>query len=264
MPKICSKVSFMIRAYIWFYRIFFITFGGITINSSNKLSINKYLKYYGWIGYIIATFAEILGYFYLNFSEQLKLNLLYNSSSDLAIIYYAMCLTSFLQLFHINLNHLFLNQNGFKFFEIFYQQKISLNKYKNIISIIWIIHILLAIIFVVYGLMTSELSLYFNIFYAFIVSMFPLFCLISIWNVSFLTWISSAHFYELLTDIKQDLIRELNKNSGNFIFKKCDNHKKNLIKKQFNFSEVRLKFDIKQKLKLQSINSIEKIIRENS
>jgi hypothetical protein len=49
MLKINSKVALIGRAYIWFYRILELTFGGVSIDSKNKFYVNKYLKYYGFL-----------------------------------------------------------------------------------------------------------------------------------------------------------------------------------------------------------------------
>ncbi len=40
-----SKVELMARAYIWFYRLLRLTFGGVSIDSENKFFVNKYVKY---------------------------------------------------------------------------------------------------------------------------------------------------------------------------------------------------------------------------
>ncbi len=212
MPKIIPKVSIMIRAYIWLYRILFITFGGITVNSTGKISINKYLKYYGYFNFTALTTVNILGFIYFLYSEEMII--IYKL--DPKVIYYMVWLTTITQIIHMTANVWYLNLNGFTFFEIFSRHQMLIKKNKFILTILWVSHILIPVLIVIYNTMTSDLVKTTNLFYAFLVYLFQVYSFIAIWAVSFLTWITSFHFYELLIEINQNLRRDLIENPCNF------------------------------------------------
>ncbi len=215
MPKIIVKVSLMVRACIWLYRILCITFGGITINSAGNISINKYLKYFGYFSFTALTTTTFLGFIYCLYSEELII--IYRS--DRKMLYSSICLTIITQMVHMTANLWYLNRNGFRFFKIFSPHKMSIKKNKFILSMLWICHILMPLVLVIYNIMTSDLVKISNYFYAFLIYLFQFCSFVDIWAVSFLTWITSFHFYEFLTDIKQNLKRELTENSCNFDLK---------------------------------------------
>ncbi len=62
MPKINAKVPITTRFYVWLYRILCITFGGVMIDSNGKLTVNKYLKFLGYFGFIAINISTILGF----------------------------------------------------------------------------------------------------------------------------------------------------------------------------------------------------------
>jgi hypothetical protein len=221
MPRISAKVSPIIKIYIWFYRFINITFGGITINSNQKLSINKYLKYYGYFAAITITLLNIFIIASIIVSKTMVS--LYNLGSIMP--YFMSITTQVLQVFQVLANLWFLNRNGIKFFEIFYNYEIDFNKNQIILIIIWICHILLAIGIGFYNFFSKNYGLYidssgFVLFLALFV--FRTCTFLAIWAVSFLTWIISIHFYEFLTNIKDNLKLQINRNSGNFFFKRAE------------------------------------------
>jgi hypothetical protein len=107
MPKFCPKVPITTRTYIWIYRILFITFGGVWIDSNGNLTVNKYLKYVGYFGFIVMTIPTILGYIYTRYS---LINAL--SDSESFTTYYIICSTTLMQILHISVDLWYLNRNG--------------------------------------------------------------------------------------------------------------------------------------------------------
>jgi hypothetical protein len=220
MRKINSKFPLMIRAYILLNRMLFITFGGVNIDSTGVIVLNKYLKYCGYFSFTIFTTANFFGFIYFALSEEMAI--IYKSDSK--ILYYMICLITITKQLHMTANLWYLNRNGFRFFQIFSRHKMSNKKNKFFLSMLWICHILMPIVLVVYNSMASDLVKTSNFLFVFLYHLFHSYGFIAVWAVSFLTWITSLHFYELLTDINQDLTRDLAQNSCNFNFKNFDNN----------------------------------------
>jgi len=209
MAPIPSKTSKITKFLIWFYRVLFMTFGGIAINSEDKLYINKYLKYYGYCGLILIPLSNIIA-FYISMS---KIPL--DKNPGLVVTYYVSLLINGLQVFHVSANLWFMNRNGFRFFEIFYNRKIELNKNQIIIFITWICHILLPIIMNSLNFIDQIYRGYGSIELYFFLQLFRFCGFIAIWAVPFLTWFISLHFNQYMIQIEQYLIQKLYRNSGN-------------------------------------------------
>jgi hypothetical protein len=100
MSKIDSKVALIAKAYIWFYRILGLTFGGVSIDSENKFYVNKYLKYYGLLSSIGITLYNITGFIIFATSDEILD--VYKSGQVMA--YCLGILTYFLTIFQIIVN----------------------------------------------------------------------------------------------------------------------------------------------------------------
>jgi hypothetical protein len=208
MAQIDSKVALIARVYIWFYRILGFTFGGVSIDSENKLFVNKYLKYYGFFWSIVATLYNITGLIVLSTSDQILA--IYKSGQ---VIAYCLCfLIGFLSVFQIIVNIWYLNLKGIKFMEIFVQYDLNIKKNQIIIFIIWICHIITPFVGVLYTLYTSNSIKSSNPMIVVGFSIFTLGSYYGAWAVPFLTWIISILFLELLKGIKQSLIEKQNNN----------------------------------------------------
>ena len=60
-----ATMHLRVKTFLWYYRILHTTFGGLTIDSKDKLSINKYWKAYGLIfGLLIGIWNCISIYFF--------------------------------------------------------------------------------------------------------------------------------------------------------------------------------------------------------
>jgi hypothetical protein len=213
MSKINSKVALIAKAYIWFYRILGITFGGVSIDAENNLFINKYLKYYGVLCTIGIILYNIIGFIIFSTSDDFMA--IYKSGQ--IIVYCLEALTHFLTIFQIMVNLWYLNLNGMKFMEIFVQYDMKIRKNQIIIFIIWICHIIIPFFGTFYGLyanMTKTTRPMFVIFFC----IFKLCSFYGIWAVPFLTWIISIHFFEFLKGIKQSLIERQNNNKTGICF----------------------------------------------
>jgi hypothetical protein len=151
MIEIIIKNSIAFRIYIWLYRLLFITFGGITIRTKETLTVNKFLKIYGYFGGIIITLLNIIYVIYVKNSKQMSD--LYESG--FVLIYYLIALKLGLQSLHISAIVWYLNRNGFMFFKISNDIKISI-KSKYLLFIAWICHILLPITVVVISFLRSK------------------------------------------------------------------------------------------------------------
>jgi hypothetical protein len=209
-----SKVALMARAYIWFYRLLGLTFGGVSINSENKFFVNKYLKYYGFLCSIGATLYNIIGFFIFATSEQILA--IYRSGQVMA--YYLGVLINFLLVFQITVNFWYLNLNGIKFMEIFIQYDLNIRKNQIIIFIIWICHIITPFVGMFYGLWASDIIQTLSPMLAVAISVFRVGSFYGVWAVPVLTWIISIHFFEFLKGIKQSLIEKLNSNNTGIYF----------------------------------------------
>jgi hypothetical protein len=107
MPKFCPKVSITTRTYLWLYRGFYITFGGVWIDSNGNLTVNKYLKYFGYFGFIVMTISTIFGFIYSQYSLMNAL-----SDSESFTTFYMICSTPLMQILHILVTLWYLNRNG--------------------------------------------------------------------------------------------------------------------------------------------------------
>ncbi len=65
-----------------------------------------------------------------------------------------------------------------------------------------------------FTLFTTKMIQISTVLHIFLTTAFVIVGFIDAWTVSFLTWTISLYTYEYLTDIKQSLILEFNKNSG--------------------------------------------------
>jgi hypothetical protein len=208
MKILCNKYPLIIRIYLWYYRLLQTTFGGLTIESNGQLATNKYLKYYGYIVGLLITASDIYG-LYVIFQSEFVASI-YNSGHYLT---YYLCTTfSIIEEIRFLTNFWFLQFNGIKFFEIFYQYKVERRKTLYLLFTFWILHILIPIISGVYQCLSPhELISYFMLWFIFIQN----FLHFSItWSVSFFMWNISVHAFENLVDTKKILIKSIEENSG--------------------------------------------------
>lgn len=214
MPKRSAK-AYIMRAYIWFYRMLFITFGGIAMDSNENLYFNKYLKYFGYFGGIIATMTTIFGFIYVRNSPHMTS--IYNLG--LFLTYYMIALVSALQIMHNFANLWYLNRNGLKLWQTLYRKEVHINKNQIIVSIIWICHLLLPYITTAYTLIFTEIIQTNSILFVFLVLSFRVYSFYTLWILPFMTWIIAFHFYGLLSGIRHSLIQLtlINKNRGKVI-----------------------------------------------
>jgi hypothetical protein len=103
---------------------------------------------------------------------------------------------------------------GIQFFKVFYKYELSNKKNRIILIIIWIFHILMPIGVMTITLFITKMIQVLSVLHTFLTTIFTIVGFIAVWTVSFLTWTVSLYIYEYLTDIKQSLILEFNKNSG--------------------------------------------------
>jgi hypothetical protein len=142
---------------------------------------------------------------------------LYNFGS--IVPYFIAITANLLELINVSANFWFLNRNGIKFFEIFYNYEIEFNRNQIILFIIWICHLLLYMALLIYKIFSIKHGLVRNSS-GFILVMaavvFKICSFIGIWAVSFLTWIISIHFYEFLIIVENNLKHQISRNLGNF------------------------------------------------
>lgn len=197
------------RCFIWFYRVLSITFGGIAINSNNRLYINKYLKYYGYFGTFLITITNLYAF------QEIATSQTMTSNTVRSVLYCLSIITNALNLIHVSVNLWFLNRNGRKLLEIIYNFKIDPNRSQILLIIIWICHVLTPIIFILihaYELLASA-DLH-PLPYVIILGILRFLDFIAIWAVSILTWIISLLFYKHLNHIKHTLELKYDRNTG--------------------------------------------------
>jgi len=215
MARICPKVSFSKRTIIWFYRFIGMTFGGIAINSNGNLYINKYFKYYGFIGGFLITFLNIIAFTIT--TSLLQTNSQHRTESINS--YFTAILKTGSELLHISVSLWFLIRNGFRFIEILFKLKMGINKNRILLFIIWIFHILLSIVIHFHNFVKPNHKIRIDSVFLqwsaiIIFNISKLFGFLAVWAVSFLMWINSVYFHEVLAEIKQNLILETTRNTG--------------------------------------------------
>jgi hypothetical protein len=209
MSKIDSKFALIARAYIWFYRILGITFGGVSIDSENNFYVNKYLKYYGFLYTIVITLCSVTVFLVFSTSDEV----LDAYKHGQVMTYWVVVLTSLLLIFQVMVNLWYLNLNGIKFIEIFVQYDMNIKKNQIIIFIIWICHIIIPFVGISYRLYASKMIINSSPLIAITFWTYKLSSFFGVWAVPFLSWILSIHFFEFLNGIKQTLIEKLNSNN---------------------------------------------------
>jgi len=205
-----GNVSVYVKIQIWFYRIFFITFGGVAIDPNKKLYINKYWKYYGYLSAILFTIFNIYTYFITSNSPAVRS--MYDKRS--ATPFYMINLMLFTQSFHISANIWYLNLNGIKFVEVFYRSDVKEYTRNGILLLIWICHILFPIIWVPYQVYATNLIQPSSYLLAFVSFINRIHGFIALWAIPYLTWIISTYFFKILKNIEWAINQELDRNSG--------------------------------------------------
>jgi len=125
--------------------------------------------------------------------------------------------TNVLEIIYVSANFWFLNRNGIKFFEIFYNYEIEFNRNQIILFIIWICHILQPIGLFIYSISSDIYGVdkgSFGFITIMAIVVFRTYTFIGNWAVSFLNWIISIHFYQFLMIIENNLKLRINWNSG--------------------------------------------------
>jgi hypothetical protein len=214
MTRINSKVALIARAYIWFYRILGITFGGVSIDSENNFYVNKYLKYYGLLYTIVITLYNITGFLVFSTSDEVLAAYKYGQ----VMAYWVVILTNLLLIFQIMVNLWYLNLNGMKFIEIFHQYDMNIGKNQIIIFIIWICHIIIPFVGIFYYSYTSKMIITSSPVIVITFWTYKLSSFFGVWAVPFLSWILSIHFFEFLKAQFSSLIEKLNSNNTGIYF----------------------------------------------
>ncbi len=210
MKFLFNKYPLIIKIYLWYYRLLQTTFGGLTVDSNGQLATNKYLKYYGYIVGILITAIDIYG-LYIIIHSNIVIEI-YNSGYILT--YYFSIILSVIEKIRVFANFWFLQLNGIEFFETFYNFKIERRKNLYLLFTLWISHILIHIIFGLYQLFSNfNHELVSSPWLSLII--FQEFCTFSVaWSVPFLMWNISVHAFENLVNMKQILIKQIERNSG--------------------------------------------------
>jgi len=204
------KVSSIMKIYIWLYRPFGLTFGGIVVKSSGKLGINYLIKYYGYFMAILITISgihNIIGSLYVS-----EMNSLVESGRIL--LYCVLIFKRSLRLVLVIGNLFYLNHNGIEFFEVFYRFQLTRNQL--ILFIIWICHVLTPLGMVIFFVISTNLIQNSNSILLILIMVHIICEFIIVWAIPFMTWIISIYFYEILKYIEQTLIEKIKRNSGTF------------------------------------------------
>jgi len=204
-----SKVSSIMKIYIWLYRLLGLTFGGIVINSSGKLGVNYLIKYYG---YLIAIFISISSIYSLVGSLHIhEMIPLFESGK---ILLYVLIFKRSLRSMLVIGNLFYLNLNGFEFFEVFYRFQLTRNQF--ILFVIWICHVIIPLGMIAFTFSSTNFiqiisSIHLILHIVNVITEFMI-----VWAVPFVTWIISMYFFDKLKYIEQTLIEKTNRNSGTF------------------------------------------------
>ena len=189
--RINSQSRFLIYA-IYFYRLFGISFGGISVDENGNIIKSPFWYHFGWLGFLI--YSVIILYFLIYGI----FDTLYRSIGSIfwlaSIMFFITDVIMFCSILFIN------HKYGFKIMKMFLND--SLTKYSNLklIKIIWFAHL---IIFVLSFIVQSSLfpNVY-DILCAFCQSLLlmPLYYLLS-----FISWIVSMNFTENIKIIRKYL-----------------------------------------------------------
>jgi hypothetical protein len=209
MEFLCSKYPVIIKIYLWYYRLLQTTFGGLTIDSNGQLATNKYLKYYGFIAGLFITATDILGLYLVIHSDFIVA--IYTSGYILT--YYFIIIHLIIENIRVFFNLWYLQFNGIKFFKIFFHYKVKKRKNLYLLLILWISHILIPLAFGVYLLLSPHELISKSVL---LLMVFQKFGTIPItWSVSFLMWNISVHAFENLINMRKNLIKSIDRISGN-------------------------------------------------
>jgi hypothetical protein len=208
-----EKVSLIIKIYIWFYRLIGMTFGGLVINSNEKLVSNKLLKYYGILTFILIAMSNFYGVINGLKSPQL----ISSYESGFMTLYLMILLIMILRLSLIFLNYLYSNLNGIEFF--YALKNIEINKNQRLLFALWIVHILTPIGMQFTIIYSTNLLRNSSLIYIITYSSYKTLGFVAIWTFPFLTWINSINSYGVLRKIKKVLNDENFRKPGDFFLK---------------------------------------------
>ncbi len=138
MPKTYGPINTLPinRIYVWFYRLLGITFDGIAFNSDEKLYIDRYLTYFGYLFAVVITSANLIAFSYF----LINCYLMATHKSDEILPYSMLFLIKGLQIFEALVNRWYLNSNCFKLLEVFSQYEMAIKrnqKYILFLKILW-------------------------------------------------------------------------------------------------------------------------------
>lgn len=200
-----ATMHLRVKTFLWYYRILHTTFGGLTIDSKDTLSINKYWKAYGILfGLLIGIWNCTSLYF---FSRTKIMNDLYES--EFVTSYYLfMSLKALVEIRCIFIFG-FLQTHGIKFFRMFYIYRVETSRMLCRLFCVWISHILVPIGIGVYQLWhfnndsTDDEGISLSKIFFLLIQGFLNYSIS--WSISFLMWNISVVSFESMRTLEKSL-----------------------------------------------------------
>jgi hypothetical protein len=154
--KIFNRIPFIVLVFLWYYRIFGITFGGLVIKSGECV-INRNFKIFGNI-FTIWLMAGMLisSRIIIDFDviRQIYVN-------GFTIIYYLIYISRAMKDILVAINLYYYQFKGFHLFEVLMKYQMKEKKYKIIILLIFLIHLLIEAIYILIYLTSIETNIVF-------------------------------------------------------------------------------------------------------
>ncbi len=178
---LCHKIPLIISVFLWYYRFFGITFGGLVIRSGECI-VNRKFKIFG----NIFTIFLMCGLF---FSPRLIIDygvIEQIHNSGFTIIYYLIWSCRAMKDILVVINLYYYQFKGFHLFEVLMKYQIKEGKYKILILVIFMIHLMIEATYVLVYL--TYMSIHVVFANAVIYVLWNLFITIALSAIHFLTW----------------------------------------------------------------------------
>jgi hypothetical protein len=148
-----QKIPIIVLIYIWYYRVFGITFGGLVIKNG-KCFVNKKLKIFS----NFLTIVLMIGFIVLSKTVvHLKaIDQLYNSG--FTVVYYLMNVSREFRNILVIINLFYYQFKGFHLFEILITYQMKRQVHQILILILFSIHLLITMVFTLIYLFSLKVN----------------------------------------------------------------------------------------------------------
>jgi hypothetical protein len=178
---LCHRIPLIVSVFLWYYRFFGITFGGLVIRKEECIT-NRRFKIFGNIFTIcLMCVLFISSRIIIDFGV---IQQIYNSG--FTIIFYLIWSSRVMKDILVVINLYYYQFKGIHLFEVLMKYQIKERKYKTLILVIFMIHLMIEVAYIlVYLTYMSSHIVFAN---AVIYVLWNLFITIALSAIHFLTW----------------------------------------------------------------------------